>query len=64
MRFYPSSSLSLSSRAGVVLCGLLLLPVLLFTQDEETIRQGHPIGTVTTRGDMIVLELNDGSDLL
>src|SRR5690348_6779512 len=60
MRFYPSSSLSFSSRAGLVLCGLLL-PVLLFTQDEETVRQGHPIGTVTTRGDLIVLELNDGA---
>jgi len=61
MRFYPRSSLSLSSRAGVVLCGLLLLPVLLFSQDEETIRQGHPIGTVTTQGDMIILELNDAA---
>ncbi len=61
MRFYSSSSLPLSSRAGLVLYSLLLLPVLLFSQDEETVRQGHPIGTVTTHGDLIVLELNDAA---
>ncbi|HET6181283.1 MAG TPA: hypothetical protein VFE61_30475 [Candidatus Sulfotelmatobacter sp.] len=63
MSFYPnsSSSLSLCGRASLVLCGLLLLPGLLFTQDEESVRQGHPIGTVTTQGDLVVLELDDAA---
>jgi hypothetical protein len=53
------------SRSGIlVLCGLLLFPIsatLLYSQDEGTSEQGHPIGKVSIQGDLIVMELNDGA---
>jgi len=53
------------SRSGIlVLCGLLLFPTgasLAYSQDDETIEQGHPIGKVSIQGDLIVMELNDGA---
>jgi len=55
---------ALSRPSILVLCGLLLLPPfasLLFAQDEEMLRQGRSIGTVSPHGDLIVMELNDGA---
>lgn len=57
------SSLGFLRRSVLVLCGLLsvALPRLSYTQDEEMLRQGHSIGSVSVHGDMIVMELNDGA---
>jgi hypothetical protein len=44
----------------LVLSGLLLYPSLSGAQDEE-IEPGHPIGKVSTKGDLIVMELNEGA---
>jgi hypothetical protein len=63
MRFGISSS-SLLRPAILVLCGFVLpslFPTLSFTQDDETIRQGHAIGTVSTQGNLIVMELDDAA---
>ena len=48
----------------LVLCGLLLLPMsarLSYAQDDEQMEQGHPIGKVSTQGDLIVMELDEGA---
>jgi hypothetical protein len=55
---------SLLRRAIPVLCGLVLqsaLTSLAFAQDDETILQGHPIGAVSTQGNLIVMELDDAA---
>jgi hypothetical protein len=44
-----------------MLCGLLLFPSLSCAQDDEEVGQGHPIGKVSTQGDLIVMELDDGA---
>jgi len=47
------------ARRGIlVLCGLLLYPSLSCAQDEE-VEPGHPIGKVSTKGDLIVMELDE-----
>jgi hypothetical protein len=43
-----------------VLCGLLLYPSLSFAQQGEN-EPGHPIGKVSTKGDLIVMELDEGA---
>src|SRR5215469_3084703 len=53
-----------SHRAVWVLFILLLhakSPCLSFAQGEDAIRQGHPIGKVSTEGNLIVMELSDGA---
>jgi hypothetical protein len=50
-----------SARSGIlILCGLLLYPSPSYAQEEQ-IEPGHPIGKVSTRGDLIVMELDDGA---
>jgi hypothetical protein len=50
-----------SARCGIlVLCGLLLYPSLSYAQEEQT-EPGHPIGKVSTKGDLIVMELDEGA---
>ncbi|MFZ0862116.1 MAG: hypothetical protein WAN18_15625 [Candidatus Sulfotelmatobacter sp.] len=50
-----------SVRCGIlILCGLLLYPSLSCAQEEET-EPGHPIGKVSTKGDLIVMELDEGA---
>jgi hypothetical protein len=50
-----------SARCGVlVLCGLLLYPSLSYAQEEQT-EPGHPIGKVSIKGDLIVMELDEGA---
>ena len=48
-----------------LICGLVLgslFPKVSFTQEDEgMIRHGHPIGKVTTQGNLIVMELDDGA---
>jgi len=44
----------------LILCGILLCPSLLHAQEEETER-GRSIGKVSTQGDLIVMELDDGA---
>ena len=63
MRLGISSS-SIFRAAILALCGLLLhqmFPRLSFAQDDDVIKQGHPIGKVSTRGNLIVMELNDAA---
>ena len=48
----------LSRSGGLVLCGLLLGLSLSRAQENEL---GHSIGKVSTRGDLIVVELDDGA---
>lgn len=36
-------------------------PCLSFAQDDEMLRQGHPIGKVSTQGNLIVIELSNGA---
>ncbi len=63
MRIGISSPLLLC-RPVLVLCGLILqslIPTLSFTQDDETIRQGHSVGIVSTQGNLILMELDDGA---
>ena len=50
-----------SARCGIlVLCGLLLYPSLSYAQEEQT-EPGHPIGKVSIKGDLIVMELDEGA---
>jgi hypothetical protein len=50
-----------SVRCGIlVLCGLLLYPSLSYAQEEQT-EPGHPIGKVSIKGDLIVMELDEGA---
>lgn len=55
----------LPSRRAVWVLFILLsyrgFPCLSFAQDDEMIRQGHPIGKVSTEGNLIVIELSDGA---
>jgi len=54
----------LSRSRILVVCGLLLFPItasLSYSQDDDTIDQGHSIGKVSIQGDLIVMELNDGA---
>ena len=48
-----------------LICWLLLcsmFPNVSFSQEDEgVIRQGHPIGKVTTQGNLIVMQLDDGA---
>jgi hypothetical protein len=49
------------ARCGIlVLCGLLLYPSLSSAQDDQT-EPGHSIGKVSTKGDLIVMELDEGA---
>jgi hypothetical protein len=48
----------------VLVCGLALYaigPHLSYAEDEDTTERGHPIGRVSTQGDLIVMELDDGA---
>lgn len=59
---FGTNSSSLLRRAILVTCVLALhsmFPSLSFAQDDEAIRQGHSIGTVSTQGNLIVMELDD-----
>lgn len=48
-------------RSGILfLCGLLLYSSPSYAQEEE-VEPGHTIGKVTTNGDLIVMELEDGA---
>ena len=50
------------SLAGILVwCGLLLCPSLSSGQEDERIEPGHSIGKVSTQGDLIVMELDDGA---
>ena len=45
----------------VVLCGLFFLPVYSTfsrAQEDERVEQGHPIGKISSQGNLIVMELN------
>jgi len=45
----------------VVLCGLFFLPVYSTfsrAQEDERVEQGHPIGKISSQGNIIVMELN------
>ena len=47
-------------RSGILFfCGLFLCSSRLFTQEEE-VEPGHSIGKVSTNGDLIVMELDEG----
>ncbi|MGA8271983.1 MAG: hypothetical protein WB919_10540 [Candidatus Sulfotelmatobacter sp.] len=49
------------SRCGILfLCGILLYPRLSRAQEWHT-EPGHPIGKVSTQGDLIVMELDEGT---
>src|SRR5215470_15810070 len=64
MMVRTSSSSLLFRPAILVLCGLVLhsmFPGLSFAQDDETTSPGHSIGTVSTQGNFIVMELDDAS---
>ncbi len=53
----------LSPSAILIMCGLVLCPIApnpSYAQDEERTEPGHPIGKVSTQGDLIVMELEDG----
>jgi hypothetical protein len=57
------STTRLSRSSILLLCGLLLHPMsssLLCAQDEERVEQGHSIGKVSTQGDLVIMELDDG----
>jgi hypothetical protein len=56
----PLISICPTRRGGVIVsCGLLLLVVMSYGQlDREP---GHSIGNVSTQGELIVMELNDGT---
>ncbi|HKF05782.1 MAG TPA: hypothetical protein VKB49_25915, partial [Candidatus Sulfotelmatobacter sp.] len=61
MRIGRSSS---SLHFAILICGLflnLVFPSPSFTQDDETVRQGHSIATVSTQGNLIVMELDDAA---
>ena len=50
-----------SVRCGIlVLCGFLLYPTLSCAQEEET-EPGHPIGKVSSKADLILMELDEGA---
>jgi endonuclease YncB( thermonuclease family) len=44
----------------LILCGIFLYPSLSYAQEEET-EPGHSIGHVSTQGDLVLVELNDGA---
>jgi hypothetical protein len=53
----------LSRGAILFLCGVLLYPLCparSYAQEEDTVEQGHSIGKVSTQGDLVVMELDDG----
>jgi hypothetical protein len=43
------------------LCTLLLCAAMSLAQEDDRIEQGHSIGKVSTQGNLITLELNDGA---
>jgi hypothetical protein len=48
-------------RSGILfLCGLFLCSSRAYTQGEE-VEPGHSIGKVSTNGDLIVMELDEGA---
>src|SRR5262252_8564443 len=64
MQIGSSSLLGRLRPVIAVPCGLILLsifPTLSFAQDDESVKQGHSIGTVSTQGNLIVMELDDAA---
>jgi len=52
-------------RSGILICCALIVyqisPSRLCAQDDDETEQGHAIGTVSTQGNLIVMELNEGA---